>query len=109
MINEEDEFTVSIPFVSDKTTNKPPTNHQQTTNKTTNKTTHKPPTNHLQQIVLGVLHSGEKGIVELMEACGYKDKRSFRKSVINELIRRTRQTLWEECTDANPKLSLNDT
>ena len=23
--------------------------------------------------------------------------------------RRTRQTLWEECTDANPKLSLNDT
>ena len=22
---------------------------------------------------------------------------------------RTRQTLWEECTDANPKLSLNDT
>ena len=67
MINEEDEFTVSIPFVSDKTT-------------------HKPPTNHLQQIVLGVLDSGEKGIVELMEACGYKDKRSFRKSVINELI-----------------------
>ena len=82
MINEEDEFTVCIPFVSDKTTNKPPTNHQQTTNKTT----HKPPTNHLQQIVLGVLDSGEKGIVELMEACGYKDKRSFRKSVINELI-----------------------
>ena len=86
MINEEDEFTVSIPFVSDKTTNKPPTNHQQTTNKTT----HKPPTNHPQnhpqQIVLGVLDSGEKGIVELMEACGYKDKRSFRKSVINELI-----------------------
>ena len=24
-------------------------------------------------------------------------------------IGRTRQTLWEECTDANPKLSLNDT
>ena len=37
---------------------KPPTNHQQTTNKTT----HKPPTNHPQnhpqQIVLGVLDSG---------------------------------------------------
>ena len=26
-----------------------------------------------------------------------------------EKARRTRQTLWEECTDANPKLSLNDT
>ena len=25
------------------------------------------------------------------------------------ISRRTRQTLWEECTDANPKLSLNDT
>lgn len=61
-------------------------NHQQTTNKTT----HKPPTNHPQnhpqQIVLGVLDSGEKGIVELMEACGYKDRGNFRKSVLNELI-----------------------
>ena len=46
----------------------------------------KPPTNHLQQIVLGVLDSGEKGIVELMEACGYKDRGNFRKSVLNELI-----------------------
>ena len=26
-----------------------------------------------------------------------------------EFYGRTRQTLWEECTDANPKLSLNDT
>ena len=86
MINEEDEFTVSIPFVSDKTTNKPPTNHQQTTHKTTHKNTHKTPTKHPQQIVLELLESGEKGIFELMEACGYKDKRSFRKSVLNELI-----------------------
>ena len=30
-------------------------------------------------------------------------------SGINVYMRRTRQTLWEECTDANPKLSLNDT
>ena len=44
MINEEDEFTVSIPFVSDKTTNKPPTNHLQNHQQNHPQTTHKPPT-----------------------------------------------------------------
>ena len=31
------------------------------------------------------------------------------KEEVDNIFWRTRQTLWEECTDANPKLSLNDT
>ena len=33
-----------------------------------------------------LLANGEKGTQELMEAAGYKDKRSFRLSVLNGLI-----------------------
>ncbi|MGN0281142.1 MAG: Fic family protein [Prevotella sp.] len=33
-----------------------------------------------------MLESGKKGIFELMEACGYKDRGNFRKSVLNVLI-----------------------
>ncbi|MBQ0063384.1 MAG: hypothetical protein KBS94_05070 [Prevotella sp.] len=36
--------------------------------------------------VMRLLANGEKGILELMKAAGYKDKRSFRLSVLNSLI-----------------------
>ncbi|MGN0280686.1 MAG: Fic family protein [Prevotella sp.] len=78
VIKEEDEFTVSIPYLGEEIGNKPTVNHPQTT--------HKPPTNHPQRIVLSLLEEGDKSIAELMEACGYKDKRSFRNSVLNALI-----------------------
>ena len=78
IIKEEDEFSVNIPYLSQETDNKPTTNRQQTDNK--------PTTNHPQRIVLSLLQEGEKRIVELMDACGYKDRDSFRKSVLNEMI-----------------------
>ena len=55
-------------------------------------------------------------IKEKVEACLRKNEGAW--SIVwgedscttfDENKRRTRQTLWEECTDANPKLSLNDT
>ena len=78
IIKEEDEFSVKIPYLSQDTDNKPTANRQQTDNKQT--------TNHPQRIVLSLLEEGEKSIVELMDACGYKDRDSFRKSVLNEMI-----------------------
>ena len=78
IIKEEDEFSVNIPYLSQMTDNKPTTNRQQTDKK--------PTTNHPQRIVLSLLEEGEKSIVELMDACGYKDRDSFRKSVLNEMI-----------------------
>ncbi len=45
----------------------------------------KPPTNG-QSAVMHLLANGEKGTQELMDAAGYKDKRSFRLSVLNGLI-----------------------
>lgn len=59
-------------------------NHPQTTHKLP-ETTHKPLTNG-QSAVIHLLSDGEKGIRELMGAAGYKDKRSFRLSVLNDLI-----------------------
>lgn len=58
--------------------------HPQTTHKLS-RTTHKPLTSQ-QTAVMHLLANGEKGILELMEAAGYKDKRSFRLSVLNSLI-----------------------
>ena len=59
-------------------------NHPQTTHKLS-RTTHKPLTSQ-QTAVMHLLANGEKSILELMEAAGYKDKRSFRLSVLNSLI-----------------------
>lgn len=59
-------------------------NHPQTTHKL-DCTTHKPLTSG-QSAVMQLLANGEKGTQELMEAAGYKDKRSFRLSVLNGLI-----------------------
>ena len=39
-----------------------------------------------QSAVVHLLSDGEKGFRELMGAAGYKDKRSFRLSVLNGLI-----------------------
>ena len=86
IIKEEDEFTVSIPFVGDETDSKLTANRQQTTHKATHKTTHKASADHSQLIVLSLLEEGDKSIAELMEACGYKDKRSFRQSVLTPLL-----------------------
>jgi len=54
--------------------NKPTTNRQQ------------PTTNRQQIKVLEELLSGEKSIGELMVVCDYKDRDSFRKSVLNAMI-----------------------
>ena len=89
IIKEEDEFSVNIPYLSQETDNKPTTNQQETDNKPTTsrqETDNKPITNQAQRIVLSLLEEGEKSIVELMDACGYKDRDSFRKSVLNEMI-----------------------
>lgn len=45
-----------------------------------------PTSNQQQKTVLSVLLTGEKHIQELMDVCGYKDRDSFRKSVLNVMI-----------------------
>lgn len=64
----------------------PITNSTITDNKPTT-TDNKPVTTH-QKTVLRLVEDGERSIKELMDGCGYKDRDSFRKSVLNELIDR---------------------
>lgn len=45
-----------------------------------------PTSNHQQKEVLTALLTGERHIQELMNVCGYKDRDSFRKSVLNVMI-----------------------
>ncbi|KIP54262.1 Fic family protein [Prevotella pectinovora] len=45
-----------------------------------------PTSNHQQKEVLTALLTGERHIQKLMNVCGYKDRDSFRKSVLNVMI-----------------------
>lgn len=45
-----------------------------------------PTSNQQQKEVLTALLTGERHIQELMNVCGYKDRDSFRKSVLNVMI-----------------------
>ena len=65
------------------------TNGQQTYKKPTanrQQTDSKPTASHPQKLVLKELLDGEKALSELMVVCGYKDRDSFRKSVLNEML-----------------------
>lgn len=65
------------------------TNRQQTDKKPTanrQQTDSKPTASHPQKLVLKELLDGEKALSELMIVCGYKDRYSFRKSVLNEML-----------------------
>ena len=65
------------------------TNRQQTDKKPTanqQQTDSKPTASHPQKLVLKELLDGEKALSELMIVCGYKDRDSFRKSVLNEML-----------------------
>ena len=57
------------------------------------------------QFVLKTTHDSG-GVVVCSDKSKFDKEKALKKL---EKSRRTRQTLWEECTDANPKLSLNDT
>ena len=64
-----------------------------------------PTSNQQQKTVLSVLLTGEKHIQELMDVCGYKDRDSFRKSVLNVMIEKE----WVAMTlPDKPRVRLKD-
>lgn len=48
----------------------------------------KPATTDNERKVLELLSEGTHPLVDLMAVCGYKDKESFRKSVLNPMLER---------------------
>lgn len=72
-IDEQDVYRIIIPYEGG-TDNKPTAtdnNRQQTDN---------------EMRVLELLKDGEHSLVDLMRVCGYKDRDSFRKSVLNQML-----------------------
>lgn len=45
-----------------------------------------PTTTDNEMRVLELLKDGEHSLVDLMQVCGYKDRDSFRKSVLNQML-----------------------
>lgn len=50
------------------------------------RTDKKPATTDNERKVLELLSEGTHPLVDLMAVCGYKDKESFRKSVLNPML-----------------------
>lgn len=73
MIEEQDVYRITIPYAG--ITDKKPT-----------RTDMKPATTDNERKVLELLSEGTHPLVDLMAVCGYKDKESFRKSVLNPML-----------------------
>lgn len=82
MIEEQDVYRITIPYagITD--------NNGQETDKKPTRTDMKPATTDNERKVLELLSEGTHPLVDLMAVCGYKDKESFRKSVLNPMLER---------------------
>ena len=75
VIEEQDVYKIKIPYIG-----KTDINRQETDKK--------PITTDKERKVLGLLSEGVHSLVELMSVCSYKDRESFRKSVLNPMLER---------------------
>lgn len=75
VIEEHDVYRIIIPY-------------EGTTDINRQETDKKPITTDMEQKVLDLLNEGVHPLVEMMVVCGYKDRDSFRKSVLNAMLER---------------------